>query len=172
MTESTESCAVCPIYTSADAVADNIVRLGRCTLLAKMDIKQAYRVVPVHPVDCRLLGTYSMRWGGRVYIDKALPFGLRSAPLIFTAMTDALLWIMQQKGVFIVDHYFNHFTLGKPQSRECAANFRYMLEACQATGIPVEHVNITPKHLHKLQQKPSLSTFTSREIGTFLMSAA
>lgn len=51
--------------------------------MAKMDIKQAYRIVPVHPEDRRLLG---MQWQDKVYVDKVLPFGLRSAPLIFSAV--------------------------------------------------------------------------------------
>jgi len=48
--------------------------------MVKADIQEAYRMVPVHPEDQHLLsGT------GRVflYIDKVLPFGLRSAPKIF-----------------------------------------------------------------------------------------
>ena len=69
-------------YTSVDVVAEIILALGRGALIAKMDIKQAYRMVPVHPEDCRLLG---MRWDGKVFVDKTLPFGLRSAPLIFSA---------------------------------------------------------------------------------------
>ena len=133
-------------YTSVDAIADRIVAMGRGTLLAKLDIKQAYRMVPVHPDDRRLLG---MTWGGRVYVDKALPFGLRSAPLIFTAVADALQWIMKQEGVSIVDHYLDDFiTLGRPGSSECADNFRRMLKTCRSTGTPVEEgksVGPTPK---------------------------
>ncbi len=37
---------------------------------------QAFRIVPVHPDDRHLLG---MQWRGRTYVDKVLPFGLRSA---------------------------------------------------------------------------------------------
>lgn len=65
-------------YTSVDAVAEKILALGRVTLIAKMDIKKAYRMVPVHPADRWLRG---MRWDGKVFVDKTLPFGLRSAPL-------------------------------------------------------------------------------------------
>ena len=60
-------------------------------MLAKIDIAHAYRNVPVHPEDRKLLG---MQWQGKVYIDTALPFGLRSAPKIFTAISDALEWIL------------------------------------------------------------------------------
>ena len=44
--------------------------------MAKIDIKAAYRMVPVHPQDCHLFG---MMWEDKVYVDAALPFGLRFA---------------------------------------------------------------------------------------------
>lgn len=56
-----------------------------------MDVKQAYRNIPVHPQDRHLLG---MQWKGEVFVDMVLPFGLRSAPLLFTAVADALQWVM------------------------------------------------------------------------------
>lgn len=123
-------------YTSVDTIAEKIVTLGRGTLLAKIDIKQAYRIIPVHPEDRWLLG---MSWEGRVYVDKTLPFGLRSAPLIFTAVADALAWLMKREGVSLVDHYLDDFiTLGRPRSDECANNFQRMLETCEDAGTPVE----------------------------------
>ena len=67
-------------YTSVDDAVRRILRLGRGTALAKFDIASAYRVVPVHPVDRMLLG---MKWRGDLYVDGALPFGLRSAPKQF-----------------------------------------------------------------------------------------
>ena len=59
-----------------------------------VDIRQAYRNVPVHPQDQLLLG---MRWQGQVYVDAALPFGLRSAPLMFTVLADVAQWLMRQR---------------------------------------------------------------------------
>ena len=88
-------------YVSIDHVADGILRLGRGSLMAKVDIKQAYRIIPVH-LDDRLL--LAMRWKEELIIDKVLPFGLRSAPIIFTAVANALQWIMEQKGVSNVSH--------------------------------------------------------------------
>ncbi len=98
-------------YTSVDQVAQCIATLGQGALLAKMDIKQAYRNVPVHPQDRLLLG---MRWEQKTLIDTALPFGLRSAPLIFSALAYMLMWIMQQKGARFVFHYLDDYiTVGQ-----------------------------------------------------------
>ena len=123
-------------HTSVDVIAKKVASLGPGSLMGKMDIKQAYRMVPVHPDDRHLLG---MRWQGAVYVDKVLPFGLRSAPLIFTAVADALQWMMEQKGATFVDHYLDDFiTVGKPGSEECASNLKIMHETCNNSGTPVE----------------------------------
>lgn len=123
-------------YVSVDDVVACVVRLGKGTIMAKMDIRQAYRNIPVHPSDRPLLG---MVWEEEVYIDKVLPFGLRSAPLLFTAVADALLWIMKSQGIEWVFHYIDDFiTLGKPGTGECARNVHIMKGSCATTGLPVE----------------------------------
>ena len=99
-------------------------------------IKQAYRIIPVHPENRCLLG---MRWDIQVFVDKALPFGLRSAPLIFSAVADALQFMMIQKGATFVDHYVDDFiTVGAPRSNECANNAKIMHFTCEMAGTPVE----------------------------------
>ena len=77
-------------YIKVDQIANKVVQLGKGTQLSKMDIEEAYRLVPIHPDDKHLLG---IKWDNHTYVDITLPFGLRSAPIIFTALTDALQWI-------------------------------------------------------------------------------
>ena len=67
-------------YASVDDAVALIQQLGQDTQLIKLDIKDAYRIVPVHPADYNLLG---ITWRGNTYLDRALPFGLRSAPKVF-----------------------------------------------------------------------------------------
>ena len=71
---------------SVDDAIQHVVLLGHQSQMAKIDVAYAYRNVPVHPQDRWLLG---MQWEERVYIDTVLPFGLRSAPKIFCALSDA-----------------------------------------------------------------------------------
>ena len=112
--------------------------VGRGSVLAKMDIKQAYRNVPVYPPppqDRLLLGMY---WNDAVYVDATLPFGLRSAPLIFSALADAVLWGMQQSGVKCVFHYLDDYiTVAAPGTGEYERNMQTMHELCQDLGLPV-----------------------------------
>ena len=64
----------------------------RCSL-AKFNLSSAYRRVPVHPLDQPLLG---LTWDWTTYIDKALRFGIRSAPKIFSAVADAIAWAIMR----------------------------------------------------------------------------
>ena len=98
-------------YITVDNVAEIVQRLGRGTLLAKMDIEAAYRLIPVHPQDRILQG---MEWEGEVYVDSCLPFGLRSAPKIFNAVADALCWCLQQCGIQYVLHYLDDYIVVAP----------------------------------------------------------
>ena len=78
-----------------------MLALGHGTLLAKFDIKSAYCTITVHPEDRLLLG---MRRNGNLYIDAMLPFGLRSAPMIFCSVADAMEWIIRSLRVPLIVH--------------------------------------------------------------------
>jgi len=68
----------------------------------------------------------------------ALPFGLRSAPKLFTALADALEWILMANGIRFVWHYLDDYiTVGSPASGECAFNLNLIVHICQLLGIPL-----------------------------------
>ena len=126
-------------YASVDDAAKIIYSLGKGASLAKLDIAHAYRNVPIHPEDRPLLG---MEWQGRLYIDTVLPFGLRSAPKIFSALADVLEWIMLQQGVTYCLHYLDDFLTIGLDAAECEANLQTMLRLCAELGFPVQIVKV------------------------------
>ena len=143
-------------YTSVQRVARTAMLLGKGALMAKLDIKAAYRLVPVHPDDRPLLG---IEWQGSHYVDGMLPFGLRSAPKVFTAVADALEWVIRQRGVTMVDHYLDDFvTLGRSASPECSQNLRTVLAVCEELGVPLA--------VDKLEGPADRLTFLGIEIDT------
>ena len=122
-------------YVSVDDIVKTILTLKKGALMAKVDIKNAYRLLPVHPEDRLLLG---MEWQGQVYVDTALPFGLRSAPKIFTALADLLEWIIRKRGVDHVDHYLDDFIiLGPTCDSRCKRGLDVVLELCERLGVPL-----------------------------------
>lgn len=122
-------------YTRVDEVAATVSQLGMGTELAKADIKSAYRLVPVHPDDRPLL---AMQWEGMVYVDAALPFGLRSAPKIFNALADALEWIVKHQGAQFLWHYLDDYiTVGRAGSGECRFHCDLLHQVCSQLGVPL-----------------------------------
>ena len=114
-------------------MARKVLQLGPGALMAKIDIKSAYRVVPVHPQDRCLLG---MQWDGKVFVDSALLFGLRSAPKILNALTDALEWIVRDHGVEHLWHYLDDFiTCGSAGLDECFLNLSLLTNICKHLGV-------------------------------------
>ena len=63
------------------------MQLGKGALMAKFS---TYRNVPVHPDDRWLLGIV---WEDQLFFEATLSFGLRSAPMIFSAVADGLAFI-------------------------------------------------------------------------------
>ena len=122
-------------YTLVERVATAAMRLGCGALLAKLDVKSAYRLIPVHPSDRPLLG---IEWAGTWFVDTTLPFGLRSAPTIFNAVADALEWILRRQAVRYVDYYLDDFILyGLPNSDICATQLLVTINMYRRLGVPL-----------------------------------
>lgn len=49
-----------------------VANLGKGAEIAKIDIRKAFRLLPISPADFDLLG---ITFEGKFYIDKNLPFG-------------------------------------------------------------------------------------------------
>ena len=145
-------------YTSIDHLSSLVVADGRGTLLVKADIKEAYRMVPVHPNDQPLLG---ILWKDTVYIDKMLPFGLRSAPMIFSAIADALQWILIQQGIPTLLHYLDDFILIANSSSMAERQKQTLISTCEILGVPLEP--------SKLKGPTTCLTFLGIEIDTVAM---
>ena len=84
--------------------------------LAKIDLKAAFRRVPVHPADQHYLG---ISWRDRTLCDRALPFGLRSAPIIFDAVADGLAWAMICSNIVDLAHYLDDFIFWSANHATC-----------------------------------------------------
>ena len=130
------SSAFCSLtYASIDDAAGILRTLGKGALMAKLDLKDAYRVIPVHPYDRPLLG---MQWKEGIFIDATLPFGLRSAPKIFSALADGLLWMVHSQGFIYSLLYLDDFLLiGPASSSYCEEALHTTLQLCSELGLQV-----------------------------------
>lgn len=151
--------ALCSLhYATVDDAVDIITQLGPSTQLVKIDLSNAYRMIPVHPDDQPLLG---ISWQGATYVDKSLPFGLRSAPKIFNAVADSLAWVLRAEGVQFLIHYLDDFLMMGPPGSTLAITMRSQVEATfNRLGVQIAH--------HKTQGPTPVLTFLGIVIDTDL----
>ena len=123
--------------------------------LAKIDLKAAYRKVPVHPQDHYLLG---ISWKDQIFCDKVLPFGLRSVPIIFNAVADALAWAMLCVGIPGLVHYLDDFLFWASDYLTCSLTLETVACLSARLGLPVEP--------SKVEGPPTTLIFLSIEVDT------
>ena len=125
-------------YCSIDSAIAILNTLGPGALMGKMDLKNAFRLPPVRREDWHLL---AIQWQGHWYLDKCLPFGLRSSPALFNQLAEALVWILQHSyGVHHIIHYLDDFlTAGPPHTDTCAHNMSLMANLCSRVNAPLKH---------------------------------
>ena len=101
-------------------------------------------------------------WNGRIYVELFLPFGLRTAPLIFNLFSEAIHWVMQLKG-YNLCHYIDDFLLilppESPMIHTAANDFS---EVCDTMGFMIEQ---------KKNKEGTLVDFLGLEIDTMAMEA-
>ena len=101
-------------------------------------------------------------WNGGVtntYIDRALPFGLRSAHKIFNAIADFIAWVLSCPGVQFQLHYLDDFLLlGTPNSQQGREFLTIAVRTLTRLGIPIA--------VHKTEGPATSLTFLGILIDT------
>jgi hypothetical protein len=124
-------------YETLDHCVDIIQKLGPNTLMAKADIQEAFRNVPIHPKDYKFLGFV---FENKYYYDKCLPFGCSSSCQNFELLSTALQWICVNKfGVQHASHILDDFIFFAPEgSDQCKKDLITFMALCQQVGLPVK----------------------------------
>lgn len=127
--------AVSVAYTSFDAVTNMVRRLGTGTHLIKVDIKAAFRLLPLHPDDFSLMG---MKHKDTYFVDKALPFGCSISCALFEKFSTFLEWCAKSaSGSTNLIHYLDDFCGGEKSEEEAAQLLSAILEVFSCLGVPV-----------------------------------
>jgi len=124
-------------YDSIETIIDLVQNCGPNSLMAKLDIEDGYRNVPIHPADYHFLGFV---WEGQFYYDKCLPMGASSSCQIFEKLSTALQWIMMTK---YKAHDMSHllddfFFIGPSKSNKCLQDVICFERLCKRLGIPLK----------------------------------
>jgi hypothetical protein len=137
------------VYTTVEQAVDHIVRLeltgGGPASLAKVDIKDAYRNLPVCPSQFPLL---VFRQGELFYHDAALAMGARNACKVFSSVSAAIAWVISNKfsDVAILS-YIDDFLAISPSPRRTQEALDALKELCGNLNLPLnEAKTVQPTH--------------------------
>ncbi|XP_053395078.1 uncharacterized protein LOC123524041 isoform X1 [Mercenaria mercenaria] len=121
-----------------DHVSALVLQSGRNSLVSKVDIEEAFRIVPITPLDYNKLG---FTFQGRYYFDTVLPMGASSSVAIFESLAQSIQWILQNKcNVSKVSHIIDDFIfVGAPDSSECKIALDAFISLASDIGIPIKH---------------------------------
>ena len=81
-------------YATVENTIGLIKSVGPNCFLAKTDVKNAFRLVPIRPEDYDLLRIY---WQGQYYYDRCITMGCSSSCKTFEMFSTALEWIAQNE---------------------------------------------------------------------------
>ena len=114
------------------ATVDDAIMLrklaGLGCFLAKTDIKNAFRIIPINPADYHLLG---IKWRKLYCYDRAMPTGCSSSCRTFEAFSTAVEWIAQEK--LLIDKLLNlldDFLIISSTYDVCKAHLALLIRLC------------------------------------------
>ena len=128
-------------YSSIEDAISFIVDSPGC-FLAKSDIAEAYRLLPLHP-SCYNLTGFSLE--GKFFFDKCLPMGARSACQIFERFSNALIYILNHHfSITKVVKVLDDFLFIGDNELECSHALNTFIALCDVLGIPLAEGKTVP----------------------------
>jgi Reverse transcriptase (RNA-dependent DNA polymerase) len=122
---------------SFDDAINAVVRVGRNCHLTKIDVKAAYKLVPVRAEDWPLLG---FKWRDKYYYERTLPFGLKSSCRQWEVYATALHhFINNDIGIRDVIHYVDDFLFVEESLVDAELHLADTLALCDRLGVPIAH---------------------------------
>lgn len=123
-------------YASFDDAVSLIKKFGIGALLAKSDIKAAFRLLPIAPESFNSLG---FCFEGYFFYDMCLPMGCSLSCQYFETFATFLQWvILHVSGSEGIIHYLDDFLfIGPPDSPICARLLQLFLAISNNFGIPI-----------------------------------
>lgn len=127
-------------YDSVDIVVQKVKQCGRNCLMAKTDIENAFRILPIHPLNRHLLGfSWALEDTVEYYMDACLVMGLSISCQLFSRFSAALQWIMETNHQAIMSHILDDFFfVGPPYTNQCQASLDLFLKLCKDINIPIK----------------------------------
>ena len=112
-----------------------MVKLGPGSLLAKIDIQSAFRLLPIHPL---IITCWPYAETKTMYWHLLYHLGLGQPQKLFNILADLLSWIILKQGASSLLHYLDNFlTIGRPTSGICNQNLNIITRTCEELEVPL-----------------------------------
>jgi hypothetical protein len=119
---------------TTDHICQALNMLGKNIKIFKVDLARAFRQLHVDPFDIKYLG---LSWRERFYVDVCMPFGYRNGTLACVRVTDAILYILAQHGIFV----FNYIDdlIGLAPDSVANTHFNFTLNLLNSLGFVISN---------------------------------
>ena len=115
--------------------------------MAKIDLRHAYRSVPIHPANYQATGC-KWRITGDDFdpflFDTRLPFGAKCSLEIFHRLTQAVRWMMARRGYRDITVYLDDFLVISATYQECKEKYDGLLALLQDLGFTISWRKLIP----------------------------
>lgn len=127
--------------------------VGKCLLskynegnawLAKVDLADAYRIVPIQRSEWKFLGICVE---DQYYIDRMLPMGASSSCQIFNRISDGLRWMFYKRTSVEANlfNYLDDFLFMADSKENCEEALQCFEKLCEELGVPIApHKTVRP----------------------------
>ncbi|CAL8071331.1 unnamed protein product [Orchesella dallaii] len=123
-----------------------VVRLMRPNCyMATIDLKDAYYTVPIKDKSKKFL---RFIWNETIYEFQCLPFGICTAPRVFTKLMRPVLSYLRKLGVICVIYIDDIWIMGH-SIQECTKHVQLTVETLERLGFVINSVksNLVPSHI-------------------------
>ena len=123
-------------YATLDEALETLVKYKE-PYLAKSDVAEAYRLLPLKPEEYNLTG---FKLGDSFFVDCCLPMGASSSCQTFERFSNALKYILENE--YKVRHIvkvLDDFLFIGESFDECSQALNCFLQLCKKVNIPVAH---------------------------------
>ena len=122
-------------YETLDHVVTIIQSVGKGCFIAKADLESAFRILPIHPNDHRLLG---FKFEGMDYYDKCLAMGCSTWCADFEKFSCFIQWVLINKyQIEHMSHILDDFIFIHKEKSACQRALSKFMLFCTDLNVPV-----------------------------------
>ena len=114
-----------------------MLELGKGCFIDKADLKDAFRIIPISPLDYHLLG---FKFKGQFYFDMCLPMGCSTSCQTFESLSRVVQWICVHKAKSLhISHIIDDFIMFGTTISRCQLYLGRFFDICRKINLPVKH---------------------------------